>query len=75
MTTDAHESSLPDGADALAAAIRAEVGKAFIGQEDVLDAVMIALLAGGHVLLEVLLLDAPMPASRLIFTAQRAIRA
>ena len=52
MTTDAHESSLPDGADALAAAIRAEVGKAFIGQEDVLDAVMIALLAGGHVLLE-----------------------
>ena len=52
MTTDAHETSLPDGADALAAAIRAEVGKAFIGQEDVLDAVMIALLAGGHVLLE-----------------------
>jgi len=52
VTTDAHESSLPDGADALAAAIRAEVGKAFIGQEDVLDAVMIALLAGGHVLLE-----------------------
>ena len=52
MTTDAHASSLPDGADALAAAIRAEVGKAFIGQEDVLDAVMIALLAGGHVLLE-----------------------
>ena len=38
----------PDGADALAAAIRAEVGKAFIGQEDVLDAVMIALLAGGR---------------------------
>ena len=48
MTTDAHESSLPDGADALAAAIRAEVGKAFIGQEDVLDAVMIALLEIGR---------------------------
>ena len=52
MTTDAHETSLPDGADALAAAIRAEVGKAFIGQDDTLDQVMVALLAGGHVLLE-----------------------
>ncbi|RPE79916.1 AAA family ATPase [Vulcaniibacterium tengchongense] len=35
-----------------AAAVRAEVGKAFIGQEAVLDQVLIALLAGGHVLIE-----------------------
>ena len=34
------------------AAIREEVAGAFIGQEDVLDEVLIALLAGGHVLLE-----------------------
>ena len=33
-------------------AIRDAVGKAFIGQPEVLDQVMIALLAGGHVLLE-----------------------
>lgn len=35
-----------------ASAIRAEVAKAFIGQDDTLDQVMVALLAGGHVLLE-----------------------
>ncbi|WP_297834390.1 MoxR family ATPase [Thermomonas sp.] len=35
-----------------AGAIRAAVGKAFIGQPEVLDQVLIALLAGGHVLLE-----------------------
>ena len=34
------------------AAIRAEVGRAFIGQDDVLDQVLVALLAGGHVLIE-----------------------
>ena len=33
-------------------AVRAEVGKAFIGQEEILDQVLMALLAGGHVLLE-----------------------
>ena len=32
-------------------AIREQVAKAFIGQDDVLDLVMVALLAGGHVLL------------------------
>lgn len=32
--------------------VRDEVAKAFIGQPDVLDQVLIALLAGGHVLLE-----------------------
>ncbi len=35
-----------------AAAIRAEVGKAFIGQAEALDQVLIALLAGGHALIE-----------------------
>jgi len=33
-------------------AVRQEVGKAFIGQEAVLDQILIALLAGGHVLIE-----------------------
>ncbi|MEP6633131.1 MAG: MoxR family ATPase [Luteimonas sp.] len=33
-------------------AIRDEVGKAFIGQADVLDQILVALLAGGHVLIE-----------------------
>lgn len=37
---------------ARANAIRDEVAKAFIGQDDVLEQVMLALLAGGHVLLE-----------------------
>ena len=35
-----------------AAAVRDEVGKAFIGQAEVLDQILIALLAGGHALLE-----------------------
>jgi len=34
------------------AAIRAEVGKAFIGQMEVLEQILVALLAGGHVLIE-----------------------
>src|SRR5690606_12566430 len=45
----------PITGDALAgrvAAIRAEVARAFIGQDDVLDQVLVALLAGGHVLIE-----------------------
>ena len=36
----------------VAAAMRAEVGKVLIGQPDVIDAVLCALLAGGHVLVE-----------------------
>jgi MoxR-like ATPase len=36
----------------VAAAIRAEVGRALIGQKEVVDAVLCALLAGGHVLVE-----------------------
>jgi len=45
----------PITGDALAtrvAAVRDEVSKAFIGQADVLDQILVALLAGGHVLVE-----------------------
>ncbi|MBB1088647.1 MoxR family ATPase [Lysobacter sp. SG-8] len=35
-----------------AAAVREQVGRAFIGQPEVLDQILVALLAGGHVLLE-----------------------
>jgi MoxR-like ATPase len=34
------------------AAMRSEIGKAVVGQKDVIDAVLCALLAGGHVLVE-----------------------
>src|SRR6185503_21010542 len=36
----------------VAGAMRAEIGKALIGQPEVIDAVLCALLAGGHVLVE-----------------------
>ena len=36
----------------VAAAMRAEIGKALVGQKEVIDAVLCALLAGGHVLVE-----------------------
>jgi MoxR-like ATPase len=36
----------------VAAAMRAEIGKALVGQREVIDAVLCALLAGGHVLVE-----------------------
>jgi MoxR-like ATPase len=36
----------------VAAAIRDEIGKALVGQREVIDAVLCALLAGGHVLVE-----------------------
>src|SRR6476469_828788 len=36
----------------IAAALRAEVAKAMVGQREVIDAVLCALLAGGHVLVE-----------------------
>ena len=32
--------------------VRTEVGRAFIGQDEALDQVLVALLAGGHVLIE-----------------------
>ncbi|AWV05850.1 AAA family ATPase [Marilutibacter maris] len=47
--------SAPLTGDALterAGALRDEVGKAFIGQPEVLDQILVALLAGGHVLIE-----------------------
>ena len=55
MSIDIAPSIAPLVGEALgerANAVRAEVGKAFIGQEETLDQVMVALLAGGHVLLE-----------------------
>ena len=55
MSIDIAPSIAPLVGEALgerAHAIRTEVGKAFIGQEDTLDQVIVALLAGGHVLLE-----------------------
>ncbi|WP_119716729.1 AAA family ATPase [Cognatilysobacter tabacisoli] len=55
MSADAAAPILPiTGPDlaARAAAVRDEVAKAFIGQPDALDQVLIALLAGGHVLIE-----------------------
>ncbi|MET3928470.1 MoxR family ATPase [Lysobacter soli] len=56
MNADAAPAPLvPISGEALAAraaAVRGEVGKAFIGQEAVLDQILIALLAGGHVLIE-----------------------
>ena len=36
----------------LATAMRAEIGKALVGQKEVVDAVLAAFLAGGHVLIE-----------------------
>lgn len=51
MTEQAGAMTLND-VSALAQAIRAEVGKAVIGQEAVVDHLLIALFAGGHVLLE-----------------------
>ncbi|HEX7055266.1 MAG TPA: MoxR family ATPase [Burkholderiales bacterium] len=36
----------------VAAAMRSEVGKALVGQKEAVDAVLVALLAGGHVLIE-----------------------
>jgi MoxR-like ATPase len=42
----------PDDLRALSTAIRAEVGKMIIGQDAVIDHLLIALFSGGHVLLE-----------------------
>ena len=41
-----------DHARALAGSIRAEVGKAIVGQDEIVDHLLVALLAQGHVLLE-----------------------
>ena len=52
--TEAHPAPDLDIAQAsqLAVAIRTEIGRAVLGQEDVVDHVVAAFLAGGHVLLE-----------------------
>jgi MoxR-like ATPase len=42
----------PSSAAALAQSVRAEVRKAMVGQDDVIDQVLIALFAAGHVLIE-----------------------
>ena len=58
MTDTAHPTATalaPITGEALAeraAAVRDEVAKAFIGQDEVLDQILVALLAGGHVLIE-----------------------
>ncbi|MBB5878542.1 MULTISPECIES: AAA family ATPase [unclassified Xanthomonas] len=55
MTTASSDAVAPLAGPALierAEAIRAAVGHAFIGQPEVLDQILIALLAGGHVLIE-----------------------
>ncbi|WP_420136802.1 AAA family ATPase [Sphingomonas sp.] len=41
-----------DEVQALAASIRAEVAKAVVGQEETVDLMLVALFAGGHILLE-----------------------
>lgn len=51
MTLTTPDMTLADLGD-LSAAIRAEVAKAVVGQEDVIDHLLVALFAGGHVLLE-----------------------
>src|SRR5512141_3076673 len=50
VTAKAHSSSREDLL-AAAARLRAEVGKRIVGQEEVLDEILMALLAGGHALL------------------------
>lgn len=51
-TAAAPQPILGEALVARAAAVRDEVAKAFIGQDDVLDQILIVLLAGGHVLIE-----------------------
>src|SRR5690606_37394824 len=53
--TQAHSTPAPVTGDVLVervARVRDEVSKAFIGQAEVLDQILVALLAGGHVLIE-----------------------
>ncbi len=53
--TESSASSAPITGDALVervARVRDEVSRAFIGQAEVLDQILVALLAGGHVLIE-----------------------
>ncbi|MFA5683071.1 MAG: MoxR family ATPase [Lysobacteraceae bacterium] len=56
MSTDSPASGLPaetlSRAHGLIEALRAEVGRAFLGQRNVVDETLTVLLAGGHVLIE-----------------------
>ncbi|MBC7656111.1 MAG: MoxR family ATPase [Frankiaceae bacterium] len=55
MSTETPAPLAPITGDALFAqvdAIRAQVSQAFVGQPDILDQILMALLAGGHVLIE-----------------------
>ena len=54
MNPTLSDSSTPPASDiaSIFQAVRAEIGKAIIGQARVIDEVLIALLAGGHVLIE-----------------------
>ena len=54
---------------ALADALRANIAKVVVGKEDVVDKVLAALLAGGHVLLE----DVPGTGKTLLSRAQSAM--
>ena len=50
--TRSPETQSPEGARAALAAVRDEVGKAVVGQDQVLSGLLVALLCQGHVLLE-----------------------
>lgn len=41
-----------DAVESLASKLRTEIGKAIIGQDDTIDLMLVALLSGGHILLE-----------------------
>ena len=46
------EDAVPPRSGPLVQRMRAEIGKALVGQQDIIEQVLIALLAGGHVLVE-----------------------
>ncbi len=46
------EDAVPPRSGQLVQRMRAEIGKALVGQQDIIEQVLIALLAGGHVLVE-----------------------
>ncbi len=52
QTANEHNNDQIAGAADLAGRIRMEIGKALIGQSEVIDQVLVALFAGGHVLIE-----------------------
>ena len=52
MTEGAAESRIDEQQARLGAALRSEVGKVLVGQEGMVDGLLVGLLCGGHVLLE-----------------------